>query len=229
MNASNFCQNWLEREIHSGAALTLNWWFTRVESIKWVFMVFRRRTQYIMRACLSQSSTPQTIIYVTCGMNIENLVHSLLPYFSLSLLINNAAGAEAASSRTGEVRSSPQSSDCTYIKRLLLLNSPPLLPDWEIYHFPLGLLLVELCKEEKYVWASWQNLGRRAALLNHSAKKRLTSHQNSLYFLIMTSHEEALSNNELKHWIYSFLLKQAKVFLYQHFDCWTFLFLWVNL
>lgn len=100
-----------------------------------------------------------TIIYVTCGMNTENLVHSLLSYFSLALLINNAAGAEAASSRTGEVRSSPQSSDCTYIKRLLLLNSPPLLPDWEISHFPLGLLLVELCEEEKCAWAGGQNLG----------------------------------------------------------------------
>lgn len=139
-----------------------------------------------------------TIIYVTCWMNTENLVHSLLPYFSLSLLINNAAGAEAASSRTGEVRSSPRSSDCTYIKRLFLLNSPPLLPDWEISHFPLRLLLVELCEEEKKICVGrWTKSGRAALhrwIIRHKKKKKINTslHKFSLYFLSTTARKVTL-------------------------------------
>lgn len=113
-----------------------------------------------------------TIIYVTCRMNTENLVHSLLPYFSLSLLINNAAGAEAASSRTGEVRSSPQSSECTYIKRLLLLNFLPLLPDWEISHFPLGLLLVQLCKKRRMCVGRWTKSGQARCIVESFSGKK---------------------------------------------------------
>lgn len=134
----------LGREIHFGGQLTFELAIGKSRIYKVSLCGVHKTKNNVTRA---RFLSP-TIIYVTRGMNTENLVHSLLPYFSRALLINNAAGAEAASSRTGEVRSSPQSSDCTYIKRLLLLNSLPPLPDWEISHFPLGLLLVQLCKEE---------------------------------------------------------------------------------